>query len=47
LGTGPSDPAAERPGLHDPAYDFADDALALGAAYWVALAETVLAPELA
>jgi hippurate hydrolase len=44
LGTGPTDPgAAPPPGLHDPAYDFADDALVFGAAYWVALVESRLA----
>ncbi len=31
------------PTLHNPHYDFNDDALAIGAAYWVALAEAQLA----
>ncbi len=31
------------PGLHNPHYDFNDDALAIGASYWVALAEQQLA----
>jgi len=30
--------------LHNPAYDFNDDALVLGASYWVRLAESLLAP---
>jgi len=30
--------------LHNPHYDFNDDALALGAAYWVKLAQTLLVP---
>ena len=36
LGTGRD---AQTPGLHNPRYDFNDEALALGASYWVALAE--------
>ena len=31
------------PGLHNPHYDFNDDALAIGASYWVTLAEQQLA----
>jgi hippurate hydrolase len=31
------------PPLHNPHYDFNDGTLALGAAYWVALANTILA----
>ncbi|WEK50676.1 MAG: M20 family metallopeptidase [Candidatus Kaistia colombiensis] len=31
-------------GLHNPAYDFNDDALPIGASYWVRLVETSLAP---
>ena len=31
--------------LHNPQYDFNDDIIPLGGAYWVRLAETVLAPE--
>ncbi|MCX5579954.1 M20 aminoacylase family protein [Kaistia terrae] len=31
-------------GLHNPAYDFNDDALPIGASYWVRLIETSLAP---
>jgi metal-dependent amidase/aminoacylase/carboxypeptidase family protein len=30
-------------GLHHPAYDFNDEAIPLGASYWVRLAETALA----
>jgi metal-dependent amidase/aminoacylase/carboxypeptidase family protein len=33
----------ECPGLHNPEYDFNDEALAIGASYWVALAEQQLA----
>ncbi len=33
----------ETPGLHNPHYDFNDDALAIGASYWVTLAEQQLA----
>lgn len=40
LGSG-SGPAC--PGLHNPEYDFNDEALAIGASYWVALAEQQLA----
>ena len=29
--------------LHNPGYDFNDDVLATGAAYWVRLAENILA----
>ncbi|MBK9705188.1 MAG: amidohydrolase [Betaproteobacteria bacterium] len=36
-GTGP-----EPPGLHSPYYDFNDEVLAIGASYWVALAEQQL-----
>ncbi len=32
----------DTPGLHNPHYDFNDDALAIGASYWVALAEQQL-----
>ncbi len=31
--------------LHNPGYDFNDEVLATGAAYWVRLAENILAPE--
>jgi metal-dependent amidase/aminoacylase/carboxypeptidase family protein len=31
------------PGLHNPHYDFNDDALAIGASYWVTLASQQLA----
>ena len=31
------------PGLHNPHYDFNDEALAIGASYWVTLAEQQLA----
>ncbi|MBI3441031.1 MAG: amidohydrolase [Proteobacteria bacterium] len=34
---------SDSPGLHNPHYDFNDDVLPLGAAYWVKLAETALA----
>ena len=37
MGNGPS------AGLHHPAYDFADDAIAPGAAVWAALAKASLA----
>jgi hippurate hydrolase len=40
LGTGGG---PDTPGLHNPRYDFNDDALALGASYWVTLAEQELA----
>ena len=33
----------DTPGLHNPRYDFNDDTLAIGASYWVALAERELA----
>jgi hippurate hydrolase len=33
----------DSPGLHHPAYDFADAAIPYGASYWVRLAETALA----
>ena len=33
----------EVPGLHNPAYDFNDDILPIGASYWARLAEKVLA----
>ncbi len=33
---------AETPNLHNPHYDFNDDALAIGASYWVTLAEQQL-----
>jgi hippurate hydrolase len=33
----------ESPGLHSPRYDFNDDVLAIGASYWVTLAEQQLA----
>lgn len=39
LGQGRGDTS---PGLHNPHYDFNDDVLPIGAAYWVKLAETVL-----
>ena len=39
LGTGTGD---ATPGLHNPEYDFNDEALAIGASYWVALAEQEL-----
>ena len=41
LGTGRGD---DTPGLHNPHYDFNDEALAIGASYWVTLAEQELAP---
>lgn len=40
IGAGKS---ADTPGLHNPKYDFNDDILPLGAAYWVRLAEKYLA----
>jgi hippurate hydrolase len=40
LGAGRGD---APPGLHNPRYDFNDDVLAIGASYWVALAEQQLA----
>ena len=33
----------DTPNVHNPHYDFNDDALAVGASYWVALAEQQLA----
>jgi len=39
LGTGKTD---EDPGLHSPHFDFNDDMLPLGAAYWVRLVESWL-----
>jgi hippurate hydrolase len=39
LGSGTGD---ATPGLHNPAYDFNDDVLAIGASYWVKLAEQQL-----
>jgi crotonobetainyl-CoA:carnitine CoA-transferase CaiB-like acyl-CoA transferase len=33
----------DTPGLHNPRYDFNDDILPIGAAYWVRLAEKWLA----
>ncbi|AXE31362.1 amidohydrolase [Chromobacterium phragmitis] len=38
------DGPAPGAGLHSPHYDFNDQALAIGAAYWIKLAETALAP---
>ncbi|MCC7040080.1 MAG: amidohydrolase [Burkholderiales bacterium] len=35
---------AATPSLHNPRYDFNDDALVIGASYWTALAEAQLAP---
>jgi hippurate hydrolase len=40
LGTGRG---PDTPGLHNPHYDFDDEALAIGASYWVTLAEQQLA----
>ena len=40
LGTGKG---SDTPGLHNPHYDFNDDALGIGASYWVTLAEQELA----
>ena len=40
LGQGKTD---SDPGLHSPHYDFNDEVLPVGAAYWVRLAETWLA----
>ncbi|MFO1059458.1 MAG: M20 aminoacylase family protein [Dongiaceae bacterium] len=34
----------DRPRLHNPRYDFADEALAVGASYWARLVETALPP---
>ena len=34
---------ADTPNLHNPRYDFNDEALAIGASYWVTLAEQQLA----
>ena len=31
-------------GLHNPAYDFNDDAIPIGCSYWVRLVETALPP---
>lgn len=42
LGQGKTD---NDPGLHSPHYDFNDNAIPYGAAYWVTLAETALAPK--
>jgi hippurate hydrolase len=36
---------ASTPSLHSPHYDFNDDVLAIGASYWVTLAEQQLAPK--
>jgi len=41
LGNGPGEGGCT---LHNARYDFNDDNLALGASYWVKLAETLLAP---
>jgi hippurate hydrolase len=41
LGQGKTD---NDPGLHNPHYDFNDDVLPVGAAYWVKMAEKCLAP---
>jgi hippurate hydrolase len=41
IGTGRTD---DDPMLHNPRYDFNDDALALGASFWVRLVETVSGP---
>ena len=41
LGAGAGD---DPPGLHNPRYDFNDDVLAIGASYWVTLAEQQLPP---
>jgi hippurate hydrolase len=38
---------ADTPNVHNPHYDFNDDALAVGASYWVALAEQQLAADAA
>ncbi len=37
----------ETPNIHSPHYDFEDDALAIGASYWVTLAEQQLNPRVA
>ena len=37
---------ADTPNIHSPQYDFNDDALPIGASYWVALAEQQLAATL-
>lgn len=42
LGTGTH---PDCPKLHSPHFDFNDEQLVLGAAYWVSLAETILKPE--
>lgn len=42
IGNGPGEGGCT---LHNPRYDFNDDALTLGASYWVRLAERLLAPE--
>ena len=34
--------APDTPNVHNPHYDFNDDALAIGASYWVTLAEQQL-----
>lgn len=46
LGTGPAGGEQEppAPGLHSPAYDFNDQVLPLGVAYWCALARALLPP---
>jgi hippurate hydrolase len=31
--------------LHNPAYDFNDEAIPLGMSYWIRLAETALSPD--
>ena len=36
---------ASTPSLHSPHYDFNDDVLAIGASYWVTLAEQELASD--
>ena len=41
IGNGPDE---EGRGLHSPRYEFNDEILAVGAAYWARLAETVLSP---
>jgi hippurate hydrolase len=40
LGNGPADGGRA---LHSPSYDFNDEILPVGAAYWVRLVETILA----
>ena len=44
LGTGRG---PDTPNVHSPQYDFNDDALAIGASYWVALAEQQLGTQTA